>query len=81
MKATYSGKEQDFQSETTYYDFTISSVTESYDDERVEFGDSFRVADCNGDLAILDCDGCPVSPELKSVLSSVLVVTPEMISE
>jgi hypothetical protein len=39
--------DQNMQDETTNYWFDVN-------------GESFALSDCNGDVQLLDCDGCPV---------------------
>ena len=39
--------DQNFQDETTNYWFLVD-------------GESFALSDCNGEVQLLDCDGCPV---------------------
>ena len=47
---TFIEKDQVWVSETTNYWFDV-------DDEQ------WAISDCNGELTLLDCDGCPVASE------------------
>ena len=40
-------KDQNFQNETTNYWFTVNE-------------ENYCISDCNGELSLLDCDGCPI---------------------
>ena len=50
MKIKFIDKEQDRANETTRYWFDVD-------------GDDYCIADQNGDLTLLDCDGCPIHSE------------------
>ena len=49
LTASYITTDQNFQDETTNYWFLVD-------------GESYALSDCNGELQLLDCDGCPVEP-------------------
>ena len=54
----YNGKDQNGQDETTIYWFTLNGKDYK---TGITFDDSkYALADNNGNLAILDCDGCPM---------------------
>ena len=69
MKATYSSKDQNWQSESTCYWFDVD-------------GEMYGVVHRGPEVFVVDCDGCPVNIEdaknaqLKSLSDSV---TEEMI--
>lgn len=50
MAIEFIDKEQDWANETTRYWFNVD-------------GDEYCIADKNGDLTLLDCDGCPIHSE------------------
>ncbi len=52
MKIKFIDKEQDWANETTRYWFDVD-------------GEDYCIADQNGDLTLLDCDGCPIQSEEK----------------
>lgn len=52
-------KDQIYQNETTNYWFTVN-------------GERWAISDCNGELTLLDCDGCPCAhnyPEIFNLLA------------
>lgn len=76
MKAEFTTKDQNYQDETTIYWFEIMESSSTW----IGQGEIFGVSDCNGELTILDCDGCPVGQEYHEKLKSVLIITEEMIT-
>jgi hypothetical protein len=46
LTADYISTDQNFQDETTNYWFLVG-------------GEIYALSDCNGELQLLDCDGCP----------------------
>ena len=54
----YNGKDQNWQDETTIYWVTLNG--EDYG-TGITFNDSkYGLADNNGNISALDCDGCPI---------------------
>ena len=47
MKAMFITKQEIGQDETVNYWFNVD-------------GEDFALSDCNGELRLLDCDGCPI---------------------
>jgi len=70
-KMKYSSKDQNYQDETTIYWFK--------DESNVFYG----IADCNGKLTALDCDGMPIDYNnyLRDKVLSECVITEEMKAE
>ena len=60
VNATFLNADQDWQTETTRYWFTLTGTDYG---TGVEFdSDEFAVAESGGDSLILDADGCPITP-------------------
>lgn len=76
MKAEFTTKDQNYQDETTIYWFEITESSSTW----IGMGEIYGVADCNSELTILDCDGCPVGQEYQEILKNVLNITDEMIA-
>lgn len=80
LKVNYISKDQNFNNETTIYWFEIDGT--DYGSEKTFDNETFGVADCNGHLAVVDNDGCPVLNDyIEMVVLRECKITDEMIGE
>ena len=80
IKVNYISKDQDWHNETTVYWFKIDGT--DYGTEKTFEAETFGVADCNGNLTVIDIKGYPVENEyVANIVLRECKITDEMVEE